>query len=154
VQSWDPFSDSFRIVERFGGRFREGWPEEAQSGDDADALLPRADLFEDAEGLSIEIELPGIGAQDVVVTVSADTIIVEAQRSFTRNGRSVVQLELPYGRLRRQFQLPVRALPARAMAEMKLGILRIFVPQAVQAGTETRKLVLNAEESVRSITVH
>ena len=153
VIGWDPFADSFRIVERFGGRFREGWLPEKEDAEDPAALVPHADIFEDAQGLIIEVELSGIAPEDVVVRVSDDTIIVEAERKFTRNGREVRQLESRYGRLRRQFLLPLRSLPAQAVAECRHGLLRIMVPRSRPTSSETSHLQPRAAERAQVVTV-
>ena len=151
---WDPFADSFRIVQRFGGRFREEWPSDAGEGEDPSASIPYADVFEDSEGLIIEVELTGIAAEDVMVRVADDTIVVEAERRFARNGREVRQLETRYGRLRRQFLLPLRALPGQAAAELRSGLLRIVIPRSRSTGVVTLPLVPRAEEIARLVPVN
>jgi HSP20 family protein len=141
------------MVERFGGRFVDGWPEDANELTDDGAMQPKADLFDDAEGLTIEVELPGVGPGDVAVTISGDAVVVEAERSFTRNGRSIRQLESSYGRMRRQFQLPIRAVPSKALAELRLGMLRIFVPRRSETATETINLMTAGDDSARGVDI-
>jgi HSP20 family protein len=136
--AWDAFADSFRILERFGGRFLHGWKpdgEQPDQEDDSGSLVPRADMYDCAEGLTIEVELSGVMPGDVTVHVAGDSIVVEAERKFARNGRRVVQLETSYGRLRRQFVLPIRSLPHQAVAELRSGFLRIVVPRSPSART-------------------
>jgi HSP20 family protein len=158
VSRWDPFADSFRILERFGGRFRDGWPREhdLHGGDEEDgAATPAADVFEDREGLHIEVELPGVAARDVALTLSAGTLVVEAERCFARtNAKEVVALEGRYGRMRRSFTLPLRAEPERALAELRQGVLRIFVPRAPEGARVTRALEIGDDEAPRAIEIN
>lgn len=154
MRRWDPFSDTFRIWERFGGRFEQG----VFSDDDlleeglATAIEPPADVFEDREGLTIEVELPGVLPRQVAVSVCGDAVVVEAEREFTRpRERSVSQLEGRYGVMRRAFQLPMGARPEQAMAELKCGVLRIFVPCVTRSATVTRELEVEGDEEGRPI---
>ena len=149
--SWDPFADGFRMIERFGSRFPVESP--GAGDDESGALVPAADQFEDNEGITIEVEMPGVGPQDVAVTVSSDSIVVEAERAFTRNGRHVSRLEGRYGRLRRTFELPVRAVPRKANAELRRGVLRVFVPRTAATSKESLQLALSGDDPGRSIPV-
>lgn len=141
MASWDPFVDGFRIVERFGGRFRGGWPfdgdVDAESGDDA--TTPPTDIFRDREGDTHEVELPGVAARDVSVSLVGDRIVVEADRTFSHaRGRAVLSLEGRYGRLRRDIPLPYGAHVEGIVVELKAGVLRIFVPHDAARSTVTR----------------
>jgi HSP20 family protein len=151
VGGWDPFTDGFRVVERLGGRFRDGWPGDALlDSDEGAALAPPLDVFEDAEGLCLELELPGISARDLVVTVDADAVRIEAERTFSHaGGRRVHALEGRYGRMRREIPLPVRAVPGRAVAELVRGVLRIRIPRAPEPSPTTRRLSPADEAPVR-----
>ena len=148
---WDPFTDGFRVVERLGGRFRDGWPEEELlASDEAAAHAPPLDVFEDREGLCLEIEIPGVSSRDLVVTVDADVVRIEAERTFSHaGGRRVHALEGRYGRMRREFPLPVRALPERAVAELVRGVLRIRIPRAPEVAPTTRRLTPPDETPVQ-----
>lgn len=153
MASWDPFADGFLITERFGGRFKLGWPDDVLLADDDGALTPAADVFEDREGWCLEVELPGVRARDLAVTVSSDTVVVEAERTFSHaNGRRVHALEGRYGRMRREFLLPVRSEPDKALAELRGGVLRVFVPRVAATATTSRTLEL-VDEPPRDIPV-
>lgn len=156
MRRWDPFADSFRLLERFGGRFREGWPFDDDGIDDDGALEAPADVFEDREGLHFEVELPGVLPQDVVVTRTADAIVVEAERRPSRaGGREVRALEGRYGRVQRTFVLPVRARPEHAIAELVHGVLRVFVPRpAASADVSARVEPRVGADPTGGITVH
>jgi HSP20 family protein len=153
VTGWDPFEDSFRIVERFGGRFREGLPLEGPREDDPGTLVPPADVFEDGEGIIIEIELSGVLAEDVALHTTPDALVVEAQRRFARNGREVRQIETSYGRMRREFSLPPRAQAGRAVAELRRGVLRVHIPRAAQASTETLRVPVKTDDDGQKVPV-
>jgi HSP20 family protein len=141
------------MVERFGGRFLNDWSGAADALAGDSSLEPKADLYDEAEGLTIEVELPGVGPREVNVLISGDAVVVEAERNFTRNGRAVRQLETSYGRMRREFQLPMRAIPSKALAELRLGMLRIFIPRRAETATETLQIETTGDDSARSINI-
>lgn len=146
MASRDPFTDGFRIVERLGGRFRDGWPDES-SGDDDCASTPPSDVFQDREGWSVEVELPGVSHADVAVRLSGGSLVVEADRGFSHAGeRQVHTLEGRYGRVRRTFLLPLDAQPERALAELRNGVLRVFVPRRLGTATIERALEVRDAE--------
>jgi HSP20 family protein len=154
VLGWDPFADNFRIVERFGGRFQGGWTEDQQAAEVAGALQPKADLFEDESGLIIEIEMPGVSPIDVSVNISGEFIVVEAERRFSRNGRQIRQLESSYGRLRREFALPVRSRAEGVTAELRYGFLRITVPRLPATVFHERTIVPKETDHLQPIDVN
>lgn len=153
VASWDPFEDGFRVTERFGGRFQGGWPfDNVIAGDDDSAFTPPADVFESREGLWFEVELPGVTMQDVTVTLNAGVIVVEAERSFSHR-REVRRLEGRWGRMKREFELPVGAIAAQAMAEMQSGVLRIFVPKVIETARIERRLPVSGDDAQRTLSI-
>lgn len=152
---WDPFEDGFRIVERFGGRFRGGWPFDDDATSDDGAFTPPADVFETREGLFLEVELPGVSMHAVSVTLNAGVLTVEAERPFTRaGGRDVLHLEGRWGRMRRSFELPMGARPDDAMAELKAGVLRIFVPRGAATARVERRLPTTGDDQGQTLSIH
>ena len=149
---WDPFADGFGRVERLGGRFRN-WALEESGDPAAGAHQPKADLYEDEDHLTIEVELPGVSPIDVSVQISGDFVIVEAERRFVRNGRQVRQLESNYGRMRREFPLPVRARPEGVLAELHQGFLRITVPRLPATIFHEKTIVPQDAENTQPIEV-
>lgn len=153
VARWDPFEDGFRITERFGGRFQGGWPfDNVLEGDDDTAFTPPADVFETREGLWFEVELPGVTIRDVTVTLNAGVILVEAERSLSQ-GREVRRLEGRWGRMKREFELPQGAIAGEAMAEMQAGVLRLFVPKAVETARIERRLPVSGDDVHRNVLI-
>ncbi len=146
MQSWDPFDAPGRLLARFGGRFEGGWPDDAllQSGESHH--LPAADVYEDAEGWHVLIDLPGVKSPELAVTLLDDCLIVEAER-LPPNGNNIVlhEVESLRGPLRREFILPTRSEPGRALADLSDGVLHILIPRRPAASTVARQVVLGKE---------
>jgi HSP20 family protein len=96
----DPFADvdllsNFdRMVDRvFGGR--ESLP-----------LLYPADIWEDEENIHIEMELPGVTAENISLSYEDGLLRIEGERVSPERKGTVYMSERQYGRFSRTFQLP------------------------------------------------
>lgn len=156
--SWDPFTDGFRLLERFGGRFANesgigDMFSDGFFGDDHDATTPAANVWDDAEGRNFEVELPGVPASRVQVLIEGDELVVDADRPLTIAGqRRIHSLEGVHGKMRRRFPLPPGAETERAQVELRSGVLRIHLPREVRT-TTTRKLEVKDSEDTALIPI-
>lgn len=111
-------------------------------------MAPATDVFEDGEGTTIQVELPGVRPADLVVSLEGDVLVVEAERAPSRpHAGGVVRLEGRYGRMRREFPLHGRAHLDRILAELRHGVLRIFVPRMGSTSTVNRRLEIDGEDA-------
>jgi hypothetical protein len=78
----------------------------------------------------------GIKKEDLEITISGDRLIIEAKREFEEEEtkEEFVRHEMAYGRLYRSVLLPFEVLGDDAKAELKDGVLEIFLPK-VEATT-------------------
>jgi HSP20 family molecular chaperone IbpA len=69
---------------------------------------PPADVFENAEDLSIVIALPGVAPDNVKILVEGGTVTVTGVRPLPGESRDGVihRVEIPHGRFERRFTLP------------------------------------------------
>jgi HSP20 family molecular chaperone IbpA len=72
---------------------------------------PPADVLETAEGLFIEVALPGVTPAAVKVWVERAELVVVAERRLPAAAQSgfIRRLEIPYGRFERRIALPAGA---------------------------------------------
>jgi HSP20 family protein len=72
------------------------------------AWEPPIDVFETAEGLFIDVALPGVDPAQVEVTFGSDGLRIVAERpaSPIAQRARVHRLELPFGRMARRIPLP------------------------------------------------
>lgn len=82
------------------------------------------DVREDSEGLYIRVDMPGLGKEDVKVTVEQDTLVIrggggEESEGEEEGRRYSSRIELP-SKLYRTEEIK---------AEMKNGVLKILVPK-------------------------
>jgi HSP20 family protein len=86
--------------------------------------------------LVVRADVPGIKKEDLEITISGDRLIIEAKREFEEEEtkEEFVRHEMAYGRLYRSVLLPFEVLGDDAKAELKDGVLEIFLPK-VEATT-------------------
>jgi HSP20 family molecular chaperone IbpA len=82
------------------------------------AWEPPIDIVESADGLAVQIALPGVAADSIAIAIAADGITLSALRPFPcRDATSHVhRIEIPYGRFERRIVLPLA--DARAPLEL------------------------------------
>lgn len=69
---------------------------------------PPVDVFETAEGLFIEVALPGVDPKGVQVSFENGVLLVVGERNLPEVSEPAVirRLEIPYGRFERRVRLP------------------------------------------------
>ena len=92
---------------------------------------PPVDVFEDDDEVVIVVALPGVPADRIEVSYEPGALVVRAERRlpFTGSGRSVRQLEIPYGYFERRIPLAEVDLAA-GMRELRDGCLMLRLRKA------------------------
>jgi HSP20 family protein len=113
-----------------------GWPF-ATEGPDlvTSAWVPATDIFEDAEGLKISIELPGLKPEDVKLTIENDTLTIRGEKKQIAEEKTtkVHRYERTYGSFERSFTLPNTLDAERVAARFENGVLTVALPKAEKA---------------------
>ena len=96
---------------------------------------PAVDITETADGFAVDVELPGIDADDVEVTVNDGVLSVSGERRDEREsnkgGRHLV--ERRYGKFERSFSLPNSVDPGKVDAKFVNGVLKVTLPKSTAA---------------------
>ena len=95
-------------------------------------VLPKVDIIDRKEDLLVRAEMPGVKKEDLEITVHGDRLIIEAKREVEEEEKKeeFFRHEMAYGRFYRTVRLPVDVLVDKAKAELKEGILEIYLPKA------------------------
>ena len=135
-----PFTHSMEefFENRFPSRWMEGffepevwrwpfWGDVEQSFD----VFPKVDIMDRDEALIVRAEMPGIKREDLDITITGDRLTLEAKREFKEEEKKedFYRHEMAYGRLYRAIHLPVEVKTDEAKAELKDGILEVFLPK-------------------------
>ena len=97
-------------------------------------VVPPVDGFEDANGITLLADLPGVSRERLGVRVDGDSLVIEGNAEVA--GPS--NLELVYGEAqvpayRREFTLSRELDASRIEAQLKDGVRRLTIPKAEEA---------------------
>ena len=98
------------------------------------ALLPRVDVIEDANGISLYADLPGVPKDKLTVRVEANTLTIEGEIGLlTTKGIEATHAEVQIPRYRRSFALGSELNSEKVNAELRHGVLKLQIPKAEHA---------------------
>jgi HSP20 family protein len=100
---------------------------ETANGETASPVYAPSALWEEEGRWGLEIELPGIQLEDIDITLENDALRVTAERRPSGDGRKFVHQERAYGKVQRLIKLPDTVDPENIEAELKDGVLRVFL---------------------------
>ena len=98
------------------------------------ALLPPVDVIEDADGITLYADLPGVAKDQLHIQVEADNLTIEGEVTLTTPAEmaaSHVEVEVP--RYRRVFTLSKELDSSKVSAEFKHGVVKLRIPKAEHA---------------------
>jgi HSP20 family molecular chaperone IbpA len=101
---------------------------------DERAMLPRVDVLEDATGITLLADLPGVPKDKLELKVEGDTLLIEGEvAQDTPNRLEPVYAEVRIPRYRRAFTLSRELDSARIDANLKDGVLTLRIPKVAEA---------------------
>src|SRR5262245_33912965 len=104
-------------------------PTKGETGQRVEYFAPAVNLHQDADGFTLEVEMPGVGKQGVEVTVEDGKLILGGHRTSASDfGRSVYR-ERKAGDYRRVFDLDPSIDATRISAHMEQGLLTVQLPK-------------------------
>ena len=111
-----------QVMERL---LRDVKPVEAQA-----SWVPRADVYETAEGFVVTLELPGVEREEIEILVEGFYLRLSGFRPepLAQGCMRWHQMEIAHGRFERVLALPQEADPERITATYKDGFLSIHIP--------------------------
>jgi HSP20 family protein len=99
-----------------------------------DAVLPPVDVIEDATGITLFADLPGVAKEQLNLRVEADTLTIEGEVGLTTpEGLQASHAEVQVPRYRRVFTLSKELDAGKIAAEMNHGVLKLRIPKAEHA---------------------
>lgn len=108
----------------------------------ADWFAPRSEASALKDCYEIDLELPGVTADDIEVSLHDGNLVVKGEKRFTRekSGRSYFFSERQYGAFQRSFRLPSDADKEEVTADFKDGVLMLKVPKVGNGSGAAKKI--------------
>lgn len=135
---WQPFGDLMNEMNRVFSRFGMG-----------DRMLapafPALDLWQDADNLYVEAELPGMDLDGLEIYVTGgDQLAIRGRRTPPQLAKgNWHRQERHFGEFTRMLTLPQPVDSERVQAELKCGVLTITLPKRAEA--RPRRIEVKAE---------
>jgi HSP20 family molecular chaperone IbpA len=106
----------------------------AETGRSDAALLPAVDVIEDAGGITLYADLPGVSKDKLNLQVEADVLTIEGEVSLsTPSNMAASHVEVDVPRYQRVFTLSKELDSGKVSAELRQGVLRLRIPKAEHA---------------------
>ncbi len=98
------------------------------------ALMPPVDVIEDAGGITLFADLPGVPKDRLSLHVEADTLTIEGEVALNMpEGMESSHVEVSLPRYRRVFTLSKELDSSKVSAELNQGVLKLRIPKAEHA---------------------
>jgi HSP20 family protein len=97
-------------------------------------VLPAVDVIEDASGITLLADMPGVPRDKLEIKVEGDALLIEGSAEpATPDGLQAVYAEVRVPRYRRSFTLSRELDRAAIDASLKDGVLTLRIPKEVHA---------------------
>jgi HSP20 family protein len=149
MMRWDPFQDlrsaqdaqeqmaqmSPMLAQALG---RHGQPQgsgTATATATATAWAPALDISERKDAYLVTVELPGVEADDLQITLEDGLLTIQGERDFAHDSseQQFHRVERRYGAFRRAITLPAHVMAEGIQASADNGVLQILVPKMEEA---------------------
>jgi HSP20 family protein len=139
----EPFPPWLRDINRFLG----------SEGGMASSFVPPADVLVDDEGVTVYMDVPGVGNDKLGVELENDVLTVRGERPhpYGQDGgdRGTRRVERTFGRFERSLRVPRGLNPDAIEASLKDGVLMLRIPKPeslkphriqIKGGDEAREI--------------
>jgi HSP20 family protein len=134
----DPFEALFRLQRELEGRRASDWLEDTTSGMGA---YPPINVFQQGHDFVAIVELPGVDKGDLELKAKENTIGISGKKSVAYGDKvSIHRRERLAGNFDRTITVPIQIDPKGIKAELRDGILALFIPRAESDKPRTIKI--------------
>jgi HSP20 family protein len=140
MTGWDPFQDLRSVQDEMAQMspmlaHALGLQGQPQGSDRAMAWAPALDISERKDAYLVTVELSGVEADDLEVTLEDGLLTIQGERHFAHDSseQQFHRVERRYGAFRRSITLPAHVMADAVEASMEDGVLGILVPKAEEA---------------------
>ena len=126
-------SDNTQVTRKNGAAARANGANGSEQHRDA-ALLPPVDVIEDANGITLLADLPGVPKDKLNLELDSDSLTIEGEVALnTPQDMEATHAEVRHPRYRRTFTLSKELDRDKVSAEFRNGVLKLRIPKAEHA---------------------
>jgi len=106
------------------------------------SFVPAVDVYEDAQKVTVKLEVPGIRQEDLDVRLENQTLTVKGERKFENEEKkeNFHRIERRYGSFYRSFILPNTVDTENVKAQYDAGVLQIELQRRAEAKPKQIKI--------------
>jgi HSP20 family molecular chaperone IbpA len=98
------------------------------------ALVPAVDIWENAEGIVVNADLPGVAKENLSIGIEGDTLTIEGTVTLGESAKMQdVYAEVRVAQYRRSFVLGTDLDKEKVSANLVNGVLELRIPKAEAA---------------------
>lgn len=111
-------------------------------------IVPRLDMSETDEAVEITAELPGVGEDDVDISVASNVLTLKGEKSAQKEEKEKDYhvVERSYGRFARTNPLSFDINPDNVNAKFNDGVLAITIRKPPEIASKTRKIAITRDK--------
>jgi HSP20 family protein len=109
------------------------------------AWLPQVAIRPEGDAHVIEVDLAGVEREAIKLAVAGNTLLLAGTRDqprITEGAAAEFYSERPYGKFERRIPLPAPIPAPQLRAELRDGVLRIWVPSPNRVATEPETIAI------------
>jgi HSP20 family molecular chaperone IbpA len=111
----------------------------AQHSESEYPLIPPADVYQDGEGITLHLDMPGVSKDRLNIQADRNTLVIEGDVQIaTPAGMEALYAEIQTTRYRRSFTLSGELDADKAAANLSNGVLSVSIP--LRAELKPRKI--------------
>ena len=141
MMRWDPFQDLRSAQDEMAQMspvLAHALGLHAQQGSgraETTAWAPALDISERKDAYLVTVELPGVEADDLQITLEDGLLTIQGERHFAHDSseQQFHRVERRYGAFRRSITLPAHVMAEQIEASADNGVLQIVVPKMEEA---------------------
>ena len=139
-----PFGEAALLQNRLSSIFEDlGWQPETEATK-KNSFVPAVDVYEDAQKVTVKIEVPGISKEDLDIRLENQTLTVKGERKFENEEKkeNFHRIERSYGSFVRTFTVPQTVDTESVKANYDAGVLTISLTKKAEA--KPKQVVIEA----------
>jgi HSP20 family protein len=143
IEKWNPIGDLIAIQDRLNNLLKDALNTGSLANDmQSLGWSPPADFFETKETYVVVMEVPGLRGEEVDIKIEGNTLTISGSRQGEKaeKERNYFRRECSRDTFKRSFDLsaPVRAQDVTA--DLKQGVLEVFLPKSTQDHSQPLKV--------------
>jgi len=97
------------------------------------ALVPAVDIFEDAQGITVQAEMPGVSKERLNIQADRNALLIEGDALIDMpQGMEALYADVHATKYRRSFVLSSELEPDRIEASLADGVLTLKIPKRAE----------------------